>query len=195
MLARGLLIQSEAHHEELLTSAKLKLRQPLPAKFKGGDWAENVLVSGEGNARTLCIGDVLMVRPGRRSADDIRADISRQEESALLLQVTSPRRPCSKVDLTFGRTWGRDGVRAYVARTGAAGWFVKILRPGELCDGDELAVVERPNPSWPLRRVASLLYGMDGAADSPSGYALPGAGTERGDTKKKALGGGGAQGD
>ena len=34
-------------------------------------------------------------------------------------------------------------------------------------DGDTLEVVERPNPSWPLARVADLLYNMDGVCDAP----------------------------
>ena len=57
---------------------------------------------------------------------------------------------------------------------------------------DELQVIERPQPYWPLARVCNLLYGMEGAASSPRGYALPGFGTERGDTAPMALGGGAA---
>lgn len=34
-------------------------------------------------------------------------------------------------------------------------------------------VVERPNPSWPLARVADLLYNMDGVCDAPGRYSFP----------------------
>ena len=50
---------------------------------------------------------------------------------------------------------------------------VRVLSPGIICDGDILEVVERPNPSWPLARVADLLYNMDGVCDAPGRYRFP----------------------
>ena len=57
--------------------------------------------------------------------------------------------------------------------------------------GTELEVVERPNPNFTLSRVASLLYGMEGACDNPAQYTLPGPGTELGETQGE---GGGRRG-
>jgi MOSC domain-containing protein YiiM len=198
---RALLFQCEAHHDELV-SAGLELRQALPESFAAGAFGENVFVGGSGNAHTLCIGDVLEIRSATRnlsvSSDTIMVDheaaqLSRvaAEQSSLRLQVSSPRLPCAKVDQMAGKTWGAKGVRAYAARTGLAGWFVKVLAPGELRDGDELHVVERPYPQWTLRRVSELLYGLEGVCDKPGGgYSLPGVGTDSGGTKRNARGGG-----
>ena len=68
-------------------------------------------------------------------------------------------------------------MRALAARTGSRGWFVRVLSPGTLRDGDRLAVYARPNPAWPLARVADLLYNMDGVCDVPGSYRFP-AGAE-----------------
>ena len=51
----------------------------------------------------------------------------------------------------------------------------RVLTPGTLpSDGCQLRVVERPHARWPLSRVASLLYGIEGACDNPAVYVLPG---------------------
>lgn len=59
----------------------------------------------------------------------------------------------------LGKTFTADGVRAHCARTGRAGFFVRTLVPGDLCDGDVLRLIVRPCPDWTLARVSSLLYG------------------------------------
>jgi hypothetical protein len=49
----------------------------------------------------------------------------------------------------------------------------RVLTPGVLPDGCDLAVVERSHPLWTLSRISSLVYGIEGACDKPQ-YALPG---------------------
>ena len=50
----------------------------------------------------------------------------------LVLQVTSPRRPCSKIDRAFGEMWNGQGVRAHCAKSGRAGIMCRVLSPGAL---------------------------------------------------------------
>ena len=38
--------------------------------------------------------------------------------------------------------FNKEGVRAYCARTGNAGWFFRVLKGGSLQAGDELVLVE-----------------------------------------------------
>lgn len=83
-----------------------------------------------------------------------------------------PRRPCSRVDATFGKTFSANGVRAHAARHGLAGAFCRVLEPGTLRARDLLVVVERPHPEYTLEKVSRKLYGMDGAA--VPGYKIPG---------------------
>ena len=173
---RALLMVSDVQHKELLSSAAaLNLRKPLPDRLSGGCLAENIYVTGNATAKTLCVGDVLAVattKRRRRSAGQSSRD-GGDDADGLRLQVSSPCQPCSKVDQRLGQTWGGHGVRALCARMGSRGWFVRVLHPGHLDDGDVLTVVERPNPTWPLARVADLLYNMEGVCDKPGGYCFP----------------------
>ena len=135
---RALLVQSTTHYTLLQDANLTELKQPIPESeaWQGGDWAENLNVSGTANCNTLCIGDILTTT-----------------NSSLQLQVTSPRRPCSKVDVLVGKTWNGQGVRAWCAQTGAAGFFVRVLIPGEINDSDVFTVVQRIHPEYTLERV------------------------------------------
>ena len=184
---RALLMTSDAMYAGLLAEAasKCTLRAPLPAKLDGGSLAENIYVSGNATAETLCVGDVLavVVAGGKRRRGAAAADAAgdaQQRGGPLRLQVSSPCQPCSKVDQRLGKTWDGHGVRAHAARTGSRGWFVRVLVPGVLRDGDALAVVERPNPSWTLRRVSDLLYNIEGVCDAlPYRWPTEGAAVAR----------------
>ena len=175
---RALLIQSTSHYDlvktaEASSTSLLKPKVPLSASWQAGEWGENLNVSGTANCNTLCIGDVLT-----------------SSNSKLRLQVSSARRPCSRVDNFEGKTWNEHGLRAHCARNGQAGIFVRVLEPGVIHDGDVFHVVERRHPKYTVSRVCELLYGMDGACDKPSGYTLPGLGTKHSKTNVNALGGG-----
>ena len=76
-----------------------------------------------------------------------------------VLEISSPRRPCSRVDSRFGRTFGPDGVRAEAARSGAAGIMLRVMRTGTIALGDSMRVTQRPHPEWSVAKVAALLYG------------------------------------
>ena len=133
-LDRAILIQTSEHHDQIRAAFKndKELRAPLKKKYKGGEFGENIYCSG-GDADTLCIGDVLTLVPAARKSGRAAASDSPRGASnngTLTLQVSNPRRPCSKVDLAYGKTFGGDGVRAYCARTGRAGFFVRVLQPG-----------------------------------------------------------------
>ena len=170
---RALLMTTDTMYSELLQeAATLTLRAPLPEHLDPGYLAENLFCSGTATAKTLCVGDVLAVTKAhkrRRGATD--------EGGGLVLQVASPCQPCHKVDERLGKTKNGGGVRAHAARTGLRGWFLRVLTPGTLREGDAFAVVERPNPAWPLSRVADLIYNIDGVCDGPQ-YVWPTTGAE-----------------
>ena len=103
---RALLIQSTSHYDlvktaEASSTSLLKPKVPLSASWQAGEWGENLNVSGTANCNTLCIGDVLT-----------------SSNSKLRLQVSSARRPCSRVDNFEGKTWNEHGLRAHCARNG-----------------------------------------------------------------------------
>jgi MOSC domain-containing protein YiiM len=102
-------------------------------------------------------GDVIVVE--RAAAQCSSASSATSTVTVACLQVSSPRRPCSRVDLRFGRTFTAQGVRAEAARTGAAGIMLRVLQTGSIAVGDVLRVLQRPHPSWSVCRAAALLYG------------------------------------
>jgi MOSC domain-containing protein YiiM len=101
-----------------------------------------------------CIGDVFAV-PGK----------------ATRLQVSSPRRPCDKWNMTHNpadptHRLGHpddvsDGnVRHWCLTHTLGGIFFRVLDAGDIAVGDTVELVERPHPDWTLKRVGDLLYGQ-----------------------------------
>ena len=64
------------------------------------------------------------------------------------LQVAQPRTPCWKIDARCGV----EGVAAHVAEHGIAGWYFRVLTPGECAAGDSLLHLERPTGAVSLAR-------------------------------------------
>lgn len=93
-----------------------------------GGFGENLSVSGASEA-TVCIGDVWQV-------------------GSALLQVASPRKPCRKISVF----WNRPELLGLVAGSGRSGWYLRVLREGQLQAGAEVALQSRPHPGWPVAR-------------------------------------------
>lgn len=104
--------------------------------WKAGALGENLSVT-ELDESSVAIGDIFQV-------------------GTALVQVTQPRRPCHKLTLRFGdkRIAGR------MLSEGWTGWYVRVLEPGRLCDGDAVELRERPNPAWSVARVNAAAHGI-----------------------------------
>ena len=76
----------------------------------------------------------------------------------LVLEVSSPRRPCANVDNKHGRRYNQKCPRAHTAREGLAGWFCRVIVPGELAAGDTLRLTHRPYPEWTLQHISNMVY-------------------------------------
>ena len=108
-------------------------RDALPehaALLRAGGFGENLTVAGL-DENTTCIGDVLDIGSAR-------------------LQVTQFRQPCFKLALYFG---DRRLPQAMV-RSGRSGWYVRVLREGSVGPSDAVLLAARPNPAWPVTRLA-----------------------------------------
>ena len=44
-----------------------------------------------------------------------------------------------------------------MVRSGRAGWYYRVLEPGEIAPGDEVSLVERPNPNFSFARLVELI--------------------------------------
>lgn len=88
------------------------------------------------NERNVCIGDVVAV------GDQV------------VLQVSLPRQPCFKLNHRFRlknfapNTW----------KASRTGWYYRVLKNGSVKAGDEIRLVERPNPKWTIERVQEYLH-------------------------------------
>ncbi len=84
---------------------------------------------------TVCIGDVLSV-------------------GTAVIEVSQARQPCWKLNLRFQC---RDMAQR-VQSSGYTGWYYRVLQPGEVCPGNQLTLLQRPNPHWTLSRLLKTLY-------------------------------------
>lgn len=113
-------------------------QKELPDKehlFNIGAFGEN-LVTDTVNEYNVCIGDT------------VRIGVN------VIVQISEPRQPCFKLNHRFQtknmakRT--QDAVRT--------GWYLRVLQGGYIKDGDEMVLLERPNPKWTIAQVHRFLY-------------------------------------
>ena len=87
-----------------------------------GVLGENISTRGM-TEHDVCIGDVFGMGEAR-------------------IQLNQPRSPCWKID----RRLKVDGASRFVEAAGVTGWYYRVLDEGRLCAGDEIVLLERPNP-------------------------------------------------
>jgi MOSC domain-containing protein YiiM len=100
-----------------------------------GGFGENLTIAGWDES-SVCIGDQF-------------------EIGTTILEVSQPREPCWKL----GRRWQEKMLPKYVAQCGYTGWYFRVARAGQLKAGDEVSLVQRPNPTWSVERANDVLYG------------------------------------
>ncbi|EKJ67845.1 hypothetical protein FPSE_11993 [Fusarium pseudograminearum CS3096] len=104
--------------------------------FKIGGFGEN-LSARHMSEHNVCIGDVYRIGKG-----------------SVRIQVTSPRQPCYKLNHRFQH----KKASAMAQSTGRMGWYYRVIKTGFIEQGDEMELVERIHPTWPLARVQNYLY-------------------------------------
>ncbi len=100
--------------------ARLAAAFPEARHLEPGGLGENLSTHGI-TEEQACIGDIFALGTAR-------------------LQIAQPRTPCWKIDARCGV----EGVAAFVAAHGLAGWYFRVLASGECAAGDALIHVERP---------------------------------------------------
>lgn len=71
-----------------------------------------------------------------------------------LLQISQGRQPCWKLNARFGR----EDAAYRTQMSGRTGWYYRVLEEGTAVPGDQLTLMDRPHPEWPLSRLTALLY-------------------------------------
>jgi len=69
------------------------------------------------------------------------------------IEVSQPRRPCSKIDARYGV----QGLARLIDEQRMPGWYLRVLRGGELSLGDAMVLVARPNPAISVARLLAIL--------------------------------------
>jgi MOSC domain-containing protein YiiM len=108
-------------------SAELGIQMP------HGAFGENLTIEGLDEG-TVCIGDIYQV-------------------GEAVVQISSPRQPCWKI----ARRWGIKTLTAAVDQTGRTGWYHRVLAEGSIQAGDEVKLLERPNPGWTVMRATRVM--------------------------------------
>jgi MOSC domain-containing protein YiiM len=103
------------------------------ATLQPGGFGENLCIEGLLES-DICVGDVHRVGSSR-------------------LQVCQPRQPCFKLALRFSD----NKMPKAMIRTGRAGWYYRVLEPGQTRAGDLVSLEERPNPDFPFARLVELI--------------------------------------
>lgn len=99
-----------------------------------GAFGENLSTEGVDEHR-LCLGDRLRI-------------------GEALLEVSQGRQPCWKLNDRFGAP---DMARR-VQGTLRTGGYARVLASGSLGAGDDIVLVARPYPEWPIARLMDILY-------------------------------------
>ena len=115
----------------------LEWRREIPQahdRLTEGGFGENFVTNGWTEAE-ICIGDIVRV-------------------GSATLQVSQARQPCWKLNVRFGV----PDMALRVQRSLRTGWYYRVLEPGRIAAGDNLRLIDRPHPGWPLLRLLSVLY-------------------------------------
>ena len=134
---RAILIQSLENYNELSKKMPKYLDKSIPT------FGENIIVNGLQNSE-ICIGDIFKVKG---------------QHSNLLIEVSSPRKPCYKIDKIHKSPYGLKGLKRFSLTNGLAGWFCRVLHDGYITNSDILVRISNPYPKWNLVKISKCLYG------------------------------------
>lgn len=106
-------------------------------EFAPGGFGENVTLGGATEA-TVCLGD-------------------RWAVGECEFEISQPRQPCWKIS----RRWQTKTMTKEVAQTGRTGWYVRVLRAGQMRAGDTVTRTANPHPEWTVARANDVLFGRE----------------------------------
>ena len=99
-----------------------------------GAFAENLTLAGIGEDN-VCIGDTWTI-------------------GSVHFQVSQPRQPCWKI----ARRWKQPNLVKRIIENGRSGWYLRVLRAGEIDLNQSCCLLERPYPEWTISRANTLMY-------------------------------------
>ena len=85
-----------------------------------------------------------------------------------VVQVSQGRSPCWKLDVRLGRR----GTARRMQHEGITGWYYRVIEEGDVAAGDDLVLLHRPEPRWPLTRLLRVMFDRD---EGPTAWAAAAA--------------------
>ena len=124
------------HQYALCSYEKIIKRYPLLHKqAKPGIIGEN-LSATDMNEHNVCIGDIYKV-------------------GSCVLQVSSPRIPCWKIDAKFKQ----PDLNQFISQHRLNGWYYRVLQAGNMTLNDAFLLQQRPNTSVTVDTMLKVIYG------------------------------------
>ena len=109
-------------------------KSELDIEFPHGAFGENLTINGL-DENSVCIGDTFEIGPD------------------VIVQVSQPRQPCWKI----ARRWQMKSLTSLVDATGRTGWYLRVLREGQLEAGQLVRLTDRPHPDWTIMRATRVI--------------------------------------
>jgi MOSC domain-containing protein YiiM len=127
----------KALHQYALSSyEKIIKRYPLlHKKAEPGMIGEN-LSAIDMNEHNVCIGDIYKV-------------------GSAILQVSSPRIPCWKIDAKFKQT----NLHQFISQHRLNGWYYRVVQAGDITLNDKLILQQRPNTDFTVDTMLKVING------------------------------------
>ncbi len=75
-----------------------------------------------------------------------------------LLQVSSPRAPCSKIN----HRYGQKKIDLYILEKGITGWYFRVLQEGKIQTGDTIQLIERNEQPVCIRSLMHISKAPEG---------------------------------
>jgi len=142
---RAILFQSVEHYQALEENPDFQDNFKNIDYMDSPSFGEQVIVEGCDSTQ-LAIGDIFAVEGG-------------PTVSTLVIEITSPRKPCFHVNKKHGTAMGPKGIQRHTLTYGLAGWFTSVIVAGELRDGMRLVRIKHPNPKWTLSYISKKMFG------------------------------------
>jgi MOSC domain-containing protein YiiM len=129
-------VEKALHQYALSGYEKIIKRYPLLHKIaKPGMMGENLSVTNMQDS-SVCIGDIYQL-------------------GNVIIQVSSPRIPCWKIDAKFKQ----PELNKFVAQHRITGWYYRILQGGEISTDYSLSLISRENPDLSIQDIMKVIYG------------------------------------
>jgi len=127
----------KALHQYALSSyEKIIKRYPLlHQQAKPGMIGEN-LSATDMNEHNVCIGDIYKV-------------------GSAILQVSSPRIPCWKIDAKFKQ----PDLHQFISQHRLNGWYYRVVQAGDISLNDKLILQQRPNTDFTVDTMLKVING------------------------------------